>query len=537
MKSKSWLKPLFLTLWVFFVFSSVVNFEFVNVDDTIHTVNNPEVNPPSLAKVPLLWRQPYRKLYIPLTYTLWEFIAFWAKAEAPHDPHQHSGLSPRPFHIVNLLLHWFVVVGLVYPLLRRLVGDSWAAWLGAAFFAVHPVQVESVAWISAMKDLFSGTLCLICLVAYVHYCDSEKRAARIWYGIAFCAFFAALFAKPSTVMLPFLLFALGYFFLKRTAKILFSELWFWFVLLWPMVLITSRAQASEDLEFTLPQWGGRVLVALDALRFYVGKLLFPFSIGLDYGETPDRVLSQPVVYWIGLLAIAAGVGVGLVRGRQRFFWVAGSTVIFVLCLVPILGFKPFVFQTISTVGDRYLYLAMLGPAIALAFALTVWQSARKKEGVVVVALLVGLYSLKSRQQVEVWRTSEQLFCHALRLNPKSWLSHNNLGVVFESKAEWDRAAEHYGKAGDLRPNATTFNNLGAVFLTQRQFYPALLAFKRALDLKQDDPLLYNNLGTVWMAVGQVQRAKEAFVKALSLDPELLQAKENLARVESLTKRG
>jgi protein O-mannosyl-transferase len=545
MKTKTWWMPFLLTLWIMFVFRASLNFEFVNVDDTIHTVNHPNVNPPAWQKLPAIWQQPYRRLYIPLTYTLWEVIAFWAHAASPSDPKSLSGLSPRPFHAVNLFLHWFVVVCLVYPLLGflqvRWGEDRWAAWWGAALFALHPVQVEPVVWISGMKDVFSGALALASLLSYVRYCEFDEkgnsRSSRVWYFLSFLSFVAALFAKPSTVMVPFLIFAMGYFFLGRRPGQLLSDLWFWFVLLCPIIVITTRVQPSEELEFPLPGLLERGAIAVDSIRFYVMKILWPVTLSLDYGETPSQILSRSAGHWVGCVGLMGAVVGALIILVRRSPWAIGSALFFLLALFPVLGFKPFVFQMVSTVADRYLYLAMLGPAICLTLCLTTARFERKKEAYVCLGLILGLLSLKSQQQVEVWRTSTDLLTHTLEKNPKSWLSHNNLGVVYESRSDWEKAAEHYGLAGELRPNATIFNNLGAVFLTQRQFYPALVAFKRALSLKQDDALLYNNLGTVWMAVGQIQKAKQSFVRALSLDPQLIQAKENLARLENLRRRG
>src|SRR6185436_18142276 len=196
-----------LTLAVFY---PVFMHDFVTWDDTHNVARNQDMLSPSWEKVEWYWTHQYKDLYIPVTYTLWAGVATVARISTG-DAHGGVELNPEVFHAVNALLHVASAV-VVFGILRRLIGNAWAALLGALVFALHPVQVEPVAWISGLKDVLSGLLALVAVLAYIHFAQNNKLW---WHALATAAFVLAMLAKPSAVVVPFVVLIIEWLVLKR----------------------------------------------------------------------------------------------------------------------------------------------------------------------------------------------------------------------------------------------------------------------------------------------------------------------------------
>jgi hypothetical protein len=236
---------------------------FVYWDDHVTLYRNPDFNPPAASTLATCWRQPHGRLYIPVTYTFW-----WTLAEMSWTP---AGLDPAVFHAVSVVLH-VAAACLVMAILLRMTGSLAAACAGALLFALHPVQVEAVAWASGAKDLLAGVLSLAAIVLFLRRADARTPQMRwLWLGAATFAFVLAMLAKPSAVVVPLVLLPIAWWVdrkLSREALIIAGA---WMLLAIPIVLIAQRSQPAA--EFAPPPIGQRPLVAADSVGFYARKLI------------------------------------------------------------------------------------------------------------------------------------------------------------------------------------------------------------------------------------------------------------------------
>lgn len=503
------------------VFLRVTSYGFVNFDDNIHVYENPYIVDPTGPNLKHLLQTPHQQLYIPASYSLW-----WLQSKLSSRlfaGHSGSSLDPRVFHTGNLILHAFSVT-IVFLLLNRLIGSRWAAVAGALLFGLHPLQVEAVAWISEMKGLLSGGFGLLAIWLYTTYgADTieNNRTSNIRYLFATVCFALAMLSKPSAVVAPIVAGVISYWLLRRPARRTVLELAPWLVIAAPLVVLTKIVQPDAAQEF-LPALWQRSIIAGDALSFYFYKLVLPVSLGIDYGRTPAAVLGNQWAY------ITASIPYGLLTlllWKCRRPWVLTPVLVFVIALTPVLGLVTFDFQHISTVADRYLYLAMLGPALGAAKLFAHSQS-RIVRGIVVTAIM-GL-ALTSLQQVHHWRTSESLFRHALQINDNSWLAHHSLGLNLRKSGKLGEAIDHYKEAIRLRPNyAKAHMNMGVALMVAGNIPQAVNHLEESLRINPRNADAHVNLGVALVTSGEPEKALPHFRSAVQLQPDSVNAHYNL----------
>ena len=523
-RQRSLLIPIFLVLVVAVVFGRVCGADFVNYDDTINVYENERIIDFSWANFLHFWKGPYQGLYLPLTYTLWGLLA---KLSALLPVGNGQALHPALFHAANLALHGLGVV-VMFQLLRLTLKHDWAAAAGALLFAVHPVQVEAVAWVTGVKDVLSGLFSLLALWQYLSYAEAERtgRPRRlVAYGLAGLFFLAALLSKPGAVGIPLVAATLGYFFMQRTPWQLAWELSPWVMLALPVAVGTSLFQPDAQYTF-VPAFWERFLIAGDALSFYLGKLVLPLTLAPDYGRTPQYVLAQGLVYGTGLFPYLLG---GLLFWKYRKPWAMAAAIIFVLLLLPVLGFTPFHFQDISTVADRYLYVAILGPALALGWGLAHCQKGRWAWGVTV--LLLVLLGGKSAMQVGYWQNSLIFNSYAVQANPQSATAYINLGVAFRDAKQIEKAIAAYQQAIKIDPrNLQPYLNLGNRYKDAGRQPEAISYFKKAVEIDPADAEAYFNLGDIYRESGDNSQAMSYYRLGLGLRPDFAKGYANLGLV-------
>jgi len=450
-------------------------------DDSVNVYENPYLKPVTLSNVLHFWQKPYKRLYIPLTYTIWATIAQFA--ELPKTDDRGGGFDPRLFHLANLIFHLLSVM-VVFAILRMLVRSDWAACGGAMLFALHPVQVEPVAWVTGMKDVLCGLLSLVAVWQYLAYAIKTTGSAKgmrgsrskastgtsdwpilrrggLHFALATAAFVLALLAKPTAVVVPVVAWLLDRFVLRRSTRQSMGVLVGWIAVAAPFIVLTRLVQPGATIQFITPLWA-RPLVFGDAVAFYVYKLAVPLWLGPDYGRSPELLLRQGWLYltWI----LPCGLAVMAWLWRERWPWLVASAGIFVVGVLPVSGLVPFSFQYVSTVADRYLYLSMLGPALALAGFLS---QRRGKLVLVVCVLILGVLGITSAIQARVWHDSERLWRHALAVNEGSSTVHYNLGFVLHEQGELAEAIEQYRQAVQIDPAATDAHKRLGKALAQR----------------------------------------------------------------------
>ena len=527
---------LLLLVFTLAVFYQVRDHDFIS-DDYMHIVENPYLKPVTLPRVLELWQKPYWGLYIPVTYTVWAAIA--RLAELPGAGQNAAKLDPRPFHSANLVLH-LVNLLIVFAILRMLTRNDWAASCGALLFALHPVQVEPVAWVSGLKDVLSGFFSLLALWQYLAYAAATSSSANavtargemanvkrgvFHFAVATLAFVLALLSKPAAAMVPLAAWLLDRYVLQRTIRQCTMALISWIVLAVPFAVLTKWSQPDAGIEFLTPIWV-RPLVAGDALAFYLYQLAVPLSLGPDYSRRPELVLQHGWIYLVWLLPFGLAVLIWL--GRHKRPWLVASGGVFVMGTVPTLGLVPFSFQDISTVADRYLYFSFLGPALLLACFLS--EPRRRRD--LTLLLCVGLLTLlgiRSASQAGYWSDSITLYHHVLEINPRSWLAHVGLGDSLAEQRKFEQAMAHYLQALRIRPNdASTHNNLGNILARQRKFEEAGTQYLKALRIEPNNAAAHNNLANVLVEQNDLGQAIAHYLQALQIDPEYETARHGLS---------
>jgi len=531
-------------------FLPVLGHDFLEWDDSFNVWRNPHLNPVTASHVLDFWRHPTAHHMYPLTSTTWALLALGARDAS-------GALRPAPYHAANLLLHLAATL-LVYRILLLLLGPNrpegtprvGPALAGALLFALHPVQVEPVAWVTGAKDCLSGVLSLAAVWQFLLLCADRsvpprRRVARA--ALATLAFSLALFAKPTAVVLP--LFALAARAGLRASRatgagqagsggraapwpgagwVEYALPAAWLLLLaLPWAAATKYTQRDEVLEVVAPLVI-RPRVALDSVAFYIYKLVFPFALGPDYGRCPiasahRAVAPMAAVTWLVPLGLLVPV---LCSARRRQALVVAA--VFVTALLPVLGLVPFAHQAISTVADRYLYLAMLAPGLALAWTL---QARPGPRCALAAALVLAVLGVRSNLQTRHWRDTIALFRHALAVNPHSALSNYNLGLAHAQRAELRTAVAYYRKALALAPrHKRAHNNLGNALGRMGRYAEAARHFSHAFRIDPSFAEAHYNLARVLDADRRPADAVSQYSRALSIDPGYLDAHYNLANL-------
>ena len=529
--------PLFVGIFLlaapWLVYHRVGQFDFVTFDDGLHVYSNPYLNPPTLKSVAAFWTAPYKGLYVPLTYSVW---ALQAKFSGKLRQGNSASLNPKIFHLVNVGFHSANTL-LLFLILRTLGLAIAPALFAALLFAWHPLQVEPVTWISSLKDLLSGFFVLLAIWQALVFSRSDEKN-RTHYFVALGCFLLGLFAKPSALVFPLLVGVLEVGILGRPWQ---KSLKAWgpcFLIAIPFAWITKEQQPDAFLEYVTP-WFYRPMVAADAILFYLSKLVFPLFLTLNYGRSADRVVAATESW--GALLILAFALLLIYRRKERVVWFT-AVALFVGYLFPVLGFLPFYFQKFSTVADRFMYLAFLGPCLALGW----WLSRGGNWRYTLTVLMLSFFALRSYSQTSVWRDSHHFIRQVGLMNPHDPDVHYGLAILFSEESqlpgqgtfysqmlrlkpqERDEASRlrreaqaiyHYQEAIRINPkHAFAHNNLGMIYFRTGNLTEAIKNFKRAIEI---EPLLvqaHNNLGVALAEMGSFQQAISAFEAAMKVVP-------------------
>jgi len=511
-------------------YSRVFAFDFVLWDDDINVFANPHLLQDPVAAIGYFWTHAYQSLWIPLTYTLWALLASVAQLSASDvsswtndliDPVFHAAW----FHAANLTVH-IIATLLVFDILRVLCGRNRVVVcaLGAAIFGLHPLQVESVAWVTGMKDVLSGILALGAIRAYLNYSgpgteDRSMAWRRGWYGLASLAYVLALCSKPSTVVVPAVVFAIDVLWNKCNWRRALFAVSLWVIAAIMLVLATSSVQSAEDFGYDpWPLWS-RPLIAFDALYWYMLKTLVPIRLCAEYGRSPEWLIGT-TAFWVTWLLPTSIMLVAIWYWRRRkVTLLLLAVVLFIGFLLPMLGLLPFVYQGISTVADRYAYLAIA----AWALAVTGWMVASDKawrKGA--VALLLIVYAVLTVRQSGFWLNTETLYARTLEINPRSWLTLYDQGAIALRRNQLALAESVLRESIALNPRyADTQSNLGATLANQGRIDEAIAVWRRALELNPAHAGALPNLCNKLMNAERYEEALDEAVAAHEKAPGLV----------------
>jgi tetratricopeptide (TPR) repeat protein len=448
------------------------------------------------------------------------------------------GLRPAGHHLVNLALH-AASAALALLVLSRATGALWPAAAAAALFAVHPLRVESVAWVAERKDVLAVFLGLLTTAAHLRY---ARRPAAGRHAAVVALFALGLLAKPSLVALPACLLVLDWWPLNRLRRGApagerpaagFSAA----ALLLEKAPLALLAAGSAALTFVAQRRGGamaaaippawRVENALVSCVRYLGDTAWPRGLAVFY---PYPAGGVPAWQWAGAAAALAAISAAAVWARRRHPALLAGWLWYLATLAPVLGLVQVGEQAAA---DRYTYLPHLGLAVALAWGARDLGRRLPPLARVLPALaaaaLVALVALTGRQ-IGVWRDGVTLFTHALAVNRDVWIAENNLGLYYLGRGDRDRALAHFREAVRIKPgHARSRYNLAVVLLELGDLPRAEEQFRAAVALDPGDAEAHANLGVVLMRRGAADEAIVHFREAVRLDPGDALAADHLRR--------
>ncbi|MBI9074449.1 MAG: hypothetical protein JEZ02_03480 [Desulfatibacillum sp.] len=434
-------------------------------DDELNICQNSRMLAPDLEGICGFWTAPYMNMYIPATYTAWSAVSLAGQALGLHD--SGGPLNAWLFHIINLFLHLINGV-LIFILLEKLVKNRFAACVGALFFALHPVQAEAVSYITELKTLLAFAFSFLSINLYYSNRLKTENGEKVLgsHVLALALFVLALLSKPVAVVVPFFLFVINLLIFNQDLRKNLQTTAPWFLIVIPFILLTKNVQPPYSFQF-VPSFGQRILLYGDAVAHYFYKAVFPWPLGLDYGRTPEKVLGQWWAYaaWIVPALVAGSL---LLSGKRARPYLAG-VLIFIIGFGPVSGLVPFIFQTISTVADRYMYFPMFGLGLTAAFLLS-RHSKNLTKGIAIGVLI--LLAMGVNAQVRTWGDNLRLYTQGVKVNPRSAISYNNLAANYVHNSF--EGVIYYHRALTIKPDyLMAARNLCASVLFLRKEQPGV----------------------------------------------------------------
>lgn len=490
------------------------DFGFIHLDDNLYLLYNPKVKA-GLSAESVSWA------FSTFEAANWHPVT-WLSLMVDVDL---FGVDPGASHWVNVGFHIANTL-LIFSLLVQATGARWRSAVVAALFAVHPLHVESVAWISERKDVLSTFWGLLSLLAYVSYGKTKRRDSYL-----LCVLFLGigLMAKPMLVTFPFVMLLFDYWPLKRfysqknfadhrIGPLLREKIPF-FAMAAAASVVTLAAQASPTTAirtFSEIPLSARFANAAFSYLGYLGHTLWPFDLSIYYPHTGGDFSGAMAV----LAAIAlTGVSAGAVMLRRHpyfftgWFWYLGT-------LVPVIGIVQVGPQAMA---DRYTYIPLIGIFLAAVWgfgALAARSRIHARILAAAAAVVIVFFGVRTHAQVQVWENDMTLFGHALAVNEKNPLAHVNMGNAHYRRGEQAEAKTHYLRALELYPGyLDALSNLGLVLATSGQWKEAEKIYGRLLAESPDDPILHYNLALLLVKQGRDKEAIEAFGRAAKLRPD------------------
>ncbi|MFM8314613.1 MAG: tetratricopeptide repeat protein [Deltaproteobacteria bacterium] len=531
---RTYLLSFFLILLTLIVFIRVPFFDFVILEDTTHLDTHPHFTDPNPKQILEMWKKPFLN-YPPLTYTLWGVSAFLSSPKPLSEmSHSQTGVlkdfrfQPVIFHSLPLLFHLGTVF-LVFWLFCFLTSHPLGSFFGALLFAIHPVQVESVAWVSSLKEPLGGFLGVLASMLFLIGEETPPRSKtfKFLFTLSSGVFLLSLLSNPSSIAFPLILLAILFFLYKKERFIHGAKgLVVWILIALPFFAISNQSlpwSHSAPPKLILKE---KVLLALDSLSFYFSKIMLPIHLGVDYGRTPEWVLNDTSIHTTAALFFVFLLALTLFLRWYKIQWALASGSLFICALLPVFVLNRKVFQASSSVADRDLYLALLGASLAVAFLIKYFS----QKTWVTLGLTLFLVALGSRSyfQTGYWKNSMRLLTHALEINSESSIAHYSLGYYYEREESYDKAISHYKAAGALDPQIANFHRLGEIYLVLKQFDQAKYHFEQALLLNPLSSSSYQGLGLSYLGLGNRLLAQDNFAKANALSTRTL-ASSNILR--------
>jgi len=514
----------FLAAIIWFVFGQTLRHEFVNFDDTTYVLENPQVAR-GLTTDGIAWA------FTHVHGSNWHPVT-WLSHMLDS---QLYGLTPKGHHLSNVLLHIATAI-MLFLVLRHMTGALWRSAFVAAIFAIHPLHVESVAWVAERKDVLSGLFFMLTIAAYVRYARRPWSPYR--YGLVVLLFAVGLMCKPMLVTLPFVLLLLDYWPLNRfpaasdrsgsifqvPRKLILEKL--------PLLALAIASGAATILaqKDSLQTLAGiplpmRIGNAFAASAAYLRQMFWPVDLAVLYPFT-DRDLA---VLGTGSFVLLAGISAVVLVLRRRRYLVTGWFWYLVM-LGPVLGILQVGNQARA---DRYTYLPQIGLYLALTWLAADfsvrWRHRRLFLSILALVIL-GALTFAARTQASYWQNSQSLWTHTIACTSDNAIAHTNLAEAFFKKGRLNEAIEQSQKALQIDPNqAVARSALGLALLQKGRLAEAEAQLRRAVEITPASTG-YSNLGVALLQLGRVKDALANYNRALEMDPDNIEAQNNMAWV-------
>jgi len=509
-----------ITLLTFFVYFPSLTNGFIWDDDDYITNNFSIQKAEGLKEIWFSYKPPQ---YYPVV-----FSSFWLE-------HQLWGLNPAGYRAINLVFHIFNAL-LVYVILFKLSRPL--SLPAALIFALHPVQVETVAWITERKNIYGAFFYLLATFFYIRFHDSQQKKD---YGFSLLSFVCALLSKSITVTFVVVPLLIRWWQGRKFRKLDFIQLTPFVLLGFAAGLNTVYLEivrvGAKGSSWSLPLLGKLVLPG-KIILFYIYKLVFPYELIFFY----PRWFVDPSILWQWLPTVCVALILGLLyfyrekTGRAAF----ALFLCFVASLFPALGFFNVYPMMYSYVADHFQYIASISMIILLCAAagfmakrmvferFAVAPETRQMAFFLALVFIAPVLGFKSFSYSKAFESRETLFTDVIQKNPGAWMAHNNLGMVYISQGKVSKAFDQFQKTLKIKPkDCTALNNLGNIYKAQGLWEKAREAYETCIAADPEYATAYNNLGLVHVHSGDLQQAREFFEKAAALDPMAHNAHLNL----------
>jgi tetratricopeptide (TPR) repeat protein len=530
---------LLLVFTTLVVFWQAVNYDFTNFDDDRYITANQHVKA-GLTREGILWaftvNPDHASFWMPLTW-----LSFMLDFEL-------YGLNPGGYHLTNLLLH-IINTLFLFLIFKRMTGEVWKSAFVAALFALHPLHVESVAWITERKDVLSTLFWMLTLLAYINYAAHPCLRNYILIPVAFSF---GLMTKPMVVTLPFLLLLLDYWPLERfqpglwlsgnhsprsesssvpeprtPPRRLLLEKMPLFVLAAIVSVVTFFAQQSSGAAKSMAQYPltDRIANGVVSYARYIGKMIWPENLAVFY---PHPGNSLPVWQITAAALFLISVSVVVMRSGRRYPYLVVGWLWYLGTLVPVIGL---VQSGDQGMADRFTYVPLIGLFIMFTWGASELVKTWRHRGMIlaVTASTVLLtFAICSTLQVRHWENNITLFTHALKVTKDNFLAHNNLGAAMAVESRLDEAIGQFEEALRISPNYVSAHyNLGLALAKKGRLDEAIAHYSEALRLKPEYPEALNSLGVALARQGRIEEAIVRFAAALQINPDYAPARGNL----------
>jgi tetratricopeptide (TPR) repeat protein len=507
---------IFLAAVIWVVFGQTLRYDFVNYDDNPYVHENPVVQK-GLTWEGFRWALTYGNIghWHPLTWVSHMLDC------------QFYGLNPGGHHLTNILLHTAAAI-LLFLVLRRMTGALWRSAFVAAVFAIHPLHVESVAWVAERKDVLSGVFFMLTIGAYVRYVRRPPSVIR--YGTVVLFFALGLLSKNMLVTLPFVLLLLDYWPLNRFSGFSPQVLLRRVAEKIPLFVLTvascvATALVPEKLTAERLPFGLRMENAVVSYVTYLWQMIHPSGLACLYPNPANYLPFWQVAGALGLLLAISGA---VWAFRKTHPYLVVGWLWYLGMMIPVIGIVQISYYAHA---DRYTYLPQIGLYLLVTWAVADlcagWRHRRVVLGGCATVILVALIFC-ARVQTSYWRNSESLWTYTLACTSDNFIGHYALGNALFQKGSVDEAIVHYQKALQINPDfAGAHNNLGSALLKKGSVDEAIAHYQRALQITPGYAEAHNSLGNALLQKGEVDEAIAQYQKALQITPDSAEAHNNL----------